>query len=92
MAWDVTTKSGGIWILFLPTIQKPSSMRRYSQNLRQAPGFETITEMEGVTVTVQPWILAVVALVDVLTTTPGLATSFCGDRLTSRGPLGGGLC
>jgi hypothetical protein len=35
-------------------------------------------------------ILGVVALVGVLTTTPALATSFCGDRLNSGGPLGGG--
>jgi hypothetical protein len=36
------------------------------------------------------WILGVVALVGVLTTTPVLAASFCGDRLNSGGPLGGG--
>jgi hypothetical protein len=39
---------------------------------------------------VKPWVLAVVALVGVLTTTPAMASSFCGDRLNSGGPLGGG--
>jgi hypothetical protein len=39
---------------------------------------------------VKQWMLGVVALVGVFTTTPALATSFCGDRLKSGGPLGRG--
>jgi hypothetical protein len=41
---------------------------------------------------VKPWVLAVVALVGVLTTTPAMASSFCGDRLNSGGPWVGGVC
>ena len=39
---------------------------------------------------VKQWVLAVVASVGVLTTTSAMAASFCGDRLNSGGPLGGG--
>jgi hypothetical protein len=39
---------------------------------------------------VKHWVLAVVAFVDVLTTTPALASLFGGDRLNAGGPLGGG--
>jgi hypothetical protein len=40
--------------------------------------------------TMTRWMLGIVALVGLLTTTPAVATSFCGDRLNSGGPLGGG--
>ena len=40
--------------------------------------------------TVKPWMLGIVALVGLLTATPAMAASFCGDRLDAGGPLGGG--
>ena len=79
-------------IFFLTTIPKPSSVRRCSQNLQPVQACACLPDSEGVTMTVKPWMLGIVALVGLLTVTPALATSFCGDRLDSGGPLGGGRC
>jgi hypothetical protein len=38
--------------------------------------------------TVKYGMLGTVALVGLLTATPAMATSFCGDRLDAGGPLG----